>query len=47
MSLYGIGLDVYLVVAAELIGSFGIIAWALKKSAAEEERASPEGSNRG
>lgn len=47
MSLYGIGLDVYLVVAAELIGSFGIIAWALSKSTAEEERVSPEGSSRG
>lgn len=47
MTLYGIGLDVYLVVAAELVGSLGIIAWALKKSREERGGESAGGPSRG
>lgn len=36
MPIYGIGLDVYVVVLAELIGALTILVWALKSSEKEE-----------
>lgn len=47
MSLYGIGIDVYIIVGAELLGALGIVAWAIKKSSKEEEQTSLQGSNHG
>jgi len=36
MPVYGIGLDVYVIVLAELIGALTIIIWALKSSKKEK-----------
>jgi len=36
LTLYGISLDVYVLVLAELVGALAIIGWALRKSDTED-----------
>jgi hypothetical protein len=47
MSVYGIGIDVYIIVAAELAGGLGIVSWALKKSRGGGDDASAGEASRG
>jgi len=40
MALYGISLDVYVIVLAELVGAFLVIGWALWKTRQENQNGS-------